>query len=137
MRRKVYAAFLAIFVLGLVRAEDRRIDKTRLVVMTFNTYFMWDGVSPEEGQVQFPWKGSQVEADEHMQKIAEVIIRNDPDVVTLVEVEGLAALNRLNDNFLAGRGYEVSFIKGKDTFTNFRNFRHRVTTLHFGNFESS
>lgn len=30
-------------------AEDRRSDKSRLVVMTLNAEFLWDGVDPEEG----------------------------------------------------------------------------------------
>ena len=41
--------------------------------MTFNAEFLWDGVYPEEGQADFPWKGSLTEAEEHMRRIAEVI----------------------------------------------------------------
>ncbi len=43
------------------------------------------------------------EAREHMTRIAEVIIRANPDVINLVEVENLEALTTFNDTFLAGR----------------------------------
>lgn len=98
-------------------AEDRRTDTSKLLVMTLNTYWMWDGVEPEEGGVSFPWKGSKTEAEEHMEDIAEIIIRNDPDIVHLVEVENLGAVTTLNDKFLAGRRYKSYLIDGRDTTT--------------------
>ena len=73
--------------------------------MTFNAEFLWDGVNPEEGSANFPWKGNQALAEEHMRKIAQVIIENNPDIINLVEVENLNALSRLNDRFLQNRGY--------------------------------
>jgi hypothetical protein len=87
--------------------------------MTINTYFMWDGVEPEEGsdQIDIPWRHSQQEAEEHMAAIAEVIARANPDIVNLVEIENEAALTTLNDRFLAGRGYRPYFVQGGDTFT--------------------
>lgn len=103
--------------LGLVRAEDRRTVPCRLSVMTLNAEFLWDGVAPEEGQADFPWKHSQTEAEDHMRKVAEVIIRSNPDVINLVEVENLNALTVFNTKFLAGRGYLPYFIQGTDTFT--------------------
>jgi hypothetical protein len=72
--------------------------------MTFNAEFLWDGIAPEEGQATFPWKGSPTEAQDHMRRVAEVIIRGNPDVVNLVEVENLDALTLFNTQFLAGRG---------------------------------
>lgn len=114
-------SFLAIFFLltSLAWAEDRRIDKTVLVIMSFNAEFLWDGVDPEEGnpQVQFDWKGDQTEAEDHMRKVAEVIIRANPDIINMVEVENLQALTTFNDKFLAGRGYKPYLINGTDTFT--------------------
>ena len=98
-------------------AEDRRPDPSQLVIMTLNAEFLWDGVAPEEGRVDFQWKNSKSEAEAHMQDVAEVIIQSDPDMVNLVEVENQEALQTFNQNFLAGRGYEPFFIKGKDTFT--------------------
>ena len=98
-------------------AADRRSDRDRLVVMTFNGEFLWDGRPPEEGQVNFAWKNSPDEADERMQAIAGIIAAHNPDIVNLVEVEGLAALEHLNSTFLAGRGYAGYLVKGKDTYT--------------------
>lgn len=122
MTKKLFVNFalcltVVLFLSGTVRAEDRRIDKSSLVIMTFNAEFMWDGVAPEEGQVNFAWKNSQTEAEERMQKIAEIIIRSNPDVVNMVEVENLAALNTLNNKFLQGRGYKAYLVDGKDNFT--------------------
>ena len=59
-------------------AEDRRTAPCRLNVMTFNEEFLWDGVEPEEGSADFPWKGSQTEAEDHMRQVAEVIKRVNP-----------------------------------------------------------
>ena len=102
---------------GNAWAEDRRANTSVLVVMTLNVEFMWDGVAPEEGRVDFPWKGSQTESEEHMEQIAKVIIINsDPDVVNLVEVENEQALKTLNDKFLQGRGYKPYFDKGITSF---------------------
>lgn len=69
------------------------------------------------GAGRLPWKGSQTEAEEHMRRVAEVIIRANPDVLNLVEVENLEALTTFNNTFLAGRGYRPYFVKGTDTFT--------------------
>lgn len=104
-----------VYALGF--SEDRRTDKSQLAFMTLNAEFLWDGVEPEEGRVNFPWKLSQTEAEEHMQEIAQIIIRSDPDIINLVEVEGMSALKRFNQEFLAGRGYNVYLVKGKDSFT--------------------
>lgn len=100
-------------------AEDRRPDKTVLVIMTFNAEFLWDGVNPEEGasNVTFPWKGSQTEAEEHMSKVADVVIQSNPDVINLVEVENLDALTTFNTKFLSGRGYRPYLVNGTDTQT--------------------
>src|SRR5262249_51853489 len=98
-------------------ADDRRTTSCRLDIMTFNAEFLWDGVAPEEGSADFPWKNSQTEAEDHMRLVAEVIVRGNPDIVNLVEVENLQALTTFNDKFLAGRGYRPYFVQGKDTAT--------------------
>ena len=100
-----------------VFAADRRPDKAILTVMTLNTEFMWDGLEPEEGQVNFTWKHSETEAAERMEKIAEIIRTGNPDIVNLVEVENKQAVDKLNADYLAGSGYKVYFKKGKDTYT--------------------
>lgn len=116
---KKWWMIIVIFVLlsGSSWGEDRRIDKSKLVIMTLNAEFLWDGVAPEEGQADFPWKFSQIEAEEHMQEIAQIIIQNNPDIVNLVEVENLNALTTFNNNFLDGRGYRPYLSNGKDTYT--------------------
>lgn len=111
-----------LFALGLTRpvhAEDRRPDKTTLTVMALNCEFMWDGVAPEEGaaSVTFPWKGNQKLAEAHMKQVANLILRGNPDIVSLEETENLHAVQVLNDKFLAGRGYKAYFVQGTDTFT--------------------
>lgn len=110
-------AVLMLVCAGLSSAEDRRPDPSRLRIMTINGLFLWDGVAPEEGDVDFPWKNSQTEAEEHMEEVARLIRSNDPDIVNVVEVENGAALNRMNDLFLAGRSYKVFFVQGKDSAT--------------------
>jgi len=102
---------------GVVRAEDRRTDKSCLVIMTLNAEFLWDGTEPEEGQVDFAWKHSQTEAEEHMDAVAEIIIASNPDIVNVVEVEGLDALQTFNEKFLSGRGYKAYLVNGTDTYT--------------------
>jgi hypothetical protein len=120
-RRSVLAILAALLTLwgpvAGVLAEDRRAAPCRLTVMTFNAQFLWDGVAPEEGQVEFPWKNSQTEAEDHMQRVAQVIAQSDPDIINLVEVEGIEALTTFNTKFLAGRGYRPYLVKGTDTFT--------------------
>ena len=110
----VLLVLLGILAAGLdVHAADRRSDRSRLVVMTFNAEFLWDGRAPEEGQVNFPWKNSPDQADERMRAIAGIIAAHDPDIVNLVEVEGLAALEHLNSTFLADEGYGAFLAKGR------------------------
>lgn len=106
---------LAVFIgtVGLPHAADRRNDPGRLVIMTLNAEFLWDGVQPEEGRANFPWKGSQTEAEDHMRKVADLIIRSNPDIVNLVEVENLDALRIFNDKFLVGRGYKPYLVEGE------------------------
>ena len=88
-----------------------------LKVMTFNCEFMWDGVEPEEGQIEFEHKGNKELAEKHMEDLAAVIKRNNPDIVNLVETEGEAAVKTLNEKFLKGQGYTVYFEKGIDSYT--------------------
>ena len=99
----ITAVALVLLSVSAALADDRRSDPTNLGIMTINTYFMWDGVEPEEGsdQIDIPWRQSQQEAEEHTATIAEVIARANPDIVNLVEIENEAALTTLSDRFLA------------------------------------
>jgi endonuclease/exonuclease/phosphatase family metal-dependent hydrolase len=98
-------------------AEDRRADKSRLVLMTLNAEFLWDGREPEDGRADFDRRGDPDAADAHLRRVAAIIARADADVVNLCEVEDLATLRRLNDVHLAGRGYRPYLVQGKDTET--------------------
>ena len=95
-------------------AEDRRTRQDELTIMTLNTEFMWDGIAPEEGQVDFAWKNDPTGAALHMQRVAQIILASDPDIVHLAEVENRRAVEKLNTDYLNGRGYVVYFVK-KDT----------------------
>lgn len=97
--------------------EDRRRDAGRLVLMALNAEFLWDGVAPEEGKIDFPWKGSQLEAEKHMADVAEIIRSRDPDLVHLSEVENPRALKTFNDKFLVGQGYRPYLVPGTDSAT--------------------
>ena len=52
-----------------------------------------------------------------MRKVAEIIIRSNPDTVNLVEVENKQALETFNNRFLSDRGHVTYFVKVKDTYT--------------------
>lgn len=101
----------------LTLAADRRSDSARLVVMTLNAEFLWDGRAPEEGQVKFAHKGDLIAAQAHMRDIAQIIRRANPDLVNLVEVENIQALETLNQDYLQGLGYRAYLIDGQDTYT--------------------
>ena len=55
----ILAATAFLLVPGL-NAQERRTDKSRLTIMTFNAEFMWDGVAPEQGNVEFRLDGIEV-----------------------------------------------------------------------------
>lgn len=111
-------SLVSLLAFGLLSgAEDRRPDKSVVVIMTLNAEFLWDGVEPEEGSVNFPWKNSQTEAEEHMARIAQIVLRSDPDILNLVEVENLDALTTFHAKFLAGRGYKPYLAQGRDSAT--------------------
>jgi exonuclease III len=117
---RTYAVFAAIVLFALVSCKDRTPSgKSFFSIATFNCYFLWDGVSPEEGNpnVQFPHKGNRQKAMQHMSDIAQVIRELDADIINLAEVENYDALQCLNDSFLVGMGYHIGFVQGTDHFT--------------------
>ena len=116
MRR---ALLLGLLLLAACRPvpQDHRADASRLVLMAWNAEFLWDGRAPEEGKIDFAWKGSPEQAEAHMADIAEVIKSHDPDILHLSEVENERALDLLNEKFLGGSGYRAYFVPGTDTAT--------------------
>lgn len=87
--------------------------------MALNAEFLWDGAGPEEGhpRIRFPWRYNRVEAERHMERIAEIVVASDPDVAIVCEVENQSALTRFNNGFLAGSGYRAFVFEGDDVDT--------------------
>jgi exonuclease III len=129
IRIYLIAATLALLLSACSRSDDApheskpngdtavTFNGSHLTIMTFNTEFMWDGQEPEQGNVPLAWKNDPVKAEARMAKIAEVIRRANPDIVNLVEVENLNALQTLNRKFLADRGYTAYLVEGRDSYT--------------------
>ena len=89
-------------------------EGTRLA--TLNTHFLFDGRGGEGG-ASFPHKGDPDLARAHRDSIGRLIRMLDADVVMLQEVENRAVLESLVRESLGNLGYEVYFVKGRDTFT--------------------
>ena len=100
--KKLFLLILPFILISVstLEAEDRRSHPNKLIIMTFNAEFLWDGVEPEEGRVNFAWKGSKDESEERMKGNAQIINQSNPDIINVVEVESLVALKTLNDKFL-------------------------------------
>ena len=114
-------SFLVIFVvwwlLPVTRlgAEDRRPDRCRLSVATFNARFLFDGLDPE-GDASFPWKGDSVQAGEHLSDIARLLREVDADIVHVSEVESLEVLEWLVSE-IGDDSYRAFLVPGFDLFT--------------------
>lgn len=110
--KKYLLALTTLLVCINTSAADRRTDKNTLTIMTYNTYFMWDGVAPEDCSTRdstkkLPWFNNPEKAKRHMAEIADVIKNNNPDIINLVELESLDYLNILNNEFLQGFGIQI------------------------------
>jgi hypothetical protein len=70
---------------------DRRRQRQRLRIGTYNVEWLFDGVDDHE---RVPW-GSEAEAGRHMRAIAAEIERVDADILAVVELEGCFMLHRL------------------------------------------
>ncbi len=95
--------------------QDRRTDKSKLTVTTFNAEWLFYGGArsncPGSG---CPWSDDQ-EALDHLNKIADVIKQLDSDIVTVVEVESCAVLQKVIDRVGGGKyPYQIQLtpIKG-------------------------
>jgi len=67
---------------------DRRTDKTKLRIATFNAEWLFPG---NDGKS--PW--TTVEADAHLDLVAKVVAKINPDVLNIQEVKDCTMLNRL------------------------------------------
>ncbi len=72
--------------------------------MAWNVEFLWDGRAPEEGKIDFEWKGSPGKAEAHMADVAAIVKADDPDILHLSEVENKRALDTFNEKLLADSG---------------------------------
>ena len=111
---------------------DRRSDKTRLTIATWNAEWLFDGVCDPSAS---PWDSGTgcvgyanglnscdaAGAALKMQRAAEVIRRMDADVINLVEVEGCQALNAVAPTSETSEqppigSYEAYLLTGTDTY---------------------
>jgi endonuclease/exonuclease/phosphatase family metal-dependent hydrolase len=97
------------------RAADRRPDRARLTIATFNARFLFDG-RPPEGQGDFPWKDDPAAARRHLQEIAAIVRRVDADLLHISEVEDHETLERLRLE-VGDPTYAAYLVPGRDAFT--------------------
>jgi len=83
---------------------DRRTHKLTLVVSTFNAEWLFLSGGYWQDPIQ------------HIRNIAQVISRNNPDIVVLEEVENCTVLKLLN-SYLSDQNYLPYLVKGTDTST--------------------
>ncbi|KAJ5070379.1 endonuclease/exonuclease/phosphatase family protein [Anaeramoeba ignava] len=97
----------------VVSPGDRRRDKNKLRVCSFNPEYLFDGV--DDSSSGCPWETSSA-ATKHLEKVAQVLEAIDCDLISLYEVEDCEMLSRLND-LLSGYDYHYYIMKGTDTST--------------------
>jgi len=83
---------------------DRRTNKNSLIVSTFNVEWLFLSGGYWQNPIQ------------HIQNIAQVITRNNPDIIVLEEVENCTVLKLLN-SYLPKQNYLPYLVKGTDTAT--------------------
>jgi len=96
--------------------EDRRVDKSRLIISTFNTewLFLTRSNCPGTGCT---WKDLE-QARYHLNHIADKIAQVNADIFVLEEVENCAVLRELLSlPQLAFKGYKPYMVQGTDTAT--------------------
>ena len=98
--------------------EDRRIDKTKLRLVQFNVEWLFIDYyaamdCPGNGCT---WK-NQSEAQIHLNTVAKIIDKLNPDIINLCEIEGCDELNMLKDVLSNGSSYTSYLKKGTDTAT--------------------
>lgn len=96
--------------------QDRRMDKTKLTIATYNAEWLFLNRSNCPGS-GCTWK-TTADAKIHMVDVAKELEIINADIVNLVEVQDCGVLIQLNE-ILAGRGmgYQPYLISGTDTST--------------------
>ena len=99
------------------KGEDRRENKNNLRIMQYNVEWLFldyykAADCPGNGCT---WK-NESHAKEHLQEVANVINKFNPDIINLCEVEGCDELNSLKGE-LSLNTYESYMVKGSDTAT--------------------
>jgi len=97
--------------------KDRRTDKSKLTIATFNAEWLFDkdptANCPGTG---CPWSDEE-EAMKHLDSIAKVIEQMNADIVNIVEVENCGVLQMVINKIGAQSGYLPYLVKGTDTAT--------------------
>lgn len=98
---------------GAGMPTDRRADKSKLSIATFNVWFLFDGseddISPDSAEA----------AEAHVVNLATQIVRIDADIVALQEVEDCTMLGRLlaELNKTSLTDYSGLLVQGRDSGT--------------------
>jgi len=94
--------------------EDRRTNKSRLTVASFNAEWLFlDGTQcPGSG---CPW-ANLAQAEEHLDKVASVVAEINADIIGFQEVQDCDVLEQLVSRIPNG-GYRYYLIRGTDTAT--------------------
>lgn len=93
-------------------SNDRRPDRSRLRIATFNVEWLFDGVDDSPKFV--PWQG-EADANAHLQNVVSAVDALDADILNLIEVEGCFMLHRLINTLPQSRqrvGYVPYVIPG-------------------------
>jgi endonuclease/exonuclease/phosphatase family metal-dependent hydrolase len=93
---------------------DRRPDRTRLRVISFNVEWLFCGCDGRG-----PWNGPE-EAQQHLEEVGDVVATLRPDILAVQEVQNCDMLARLGDYLRSRHGmpdYRPYLVPGTDTAT--------------------
>jgi hypothetical protein len=94
--------------------EDRRADRSKVRVATFNAEWLFPG---NDTVSVSPW--TSLQAEEHLINVSQAIYQLNPDILGLQEVFDCTILERLIEklNHLGATGYKGYLVQGTDTAT--------------------
>lgn len=98
-------------------AEDRRVSRSRLRIATYNAEWLFLGSDSKNCPGSGCAWSDQSSAKSHLQRVADEIIRIDPDIINLVEIESCDVLIALNTLLGENQGYKPYLLLGTDTAT--------------------